>query len=188
MAIAEVGLPLVVKPLQQGSSIGVSIARDHQEVAVGLAKAFNYGHRAMLERCINGREFTVGIVGDSALPVIEIRTPRPFFTNEAKYSDDATEYILRPDLPSPVYGKLQAIALGAHHAIGCRHLSRVDMMLETDGSSYVLELNTIPGFTARSLVPKAAREAGLPFPELCERIVELALAPAAATTVGVGGS
>ena len=185
-SIAEVGLPLVVKPLRQGSSIGVSIARDAEDVAIGLARAFKYGHQAILERYINGREFTVGVLGDTALPVIEIRTPQPFFNADAKYLDDATEYILQPENLAPeLYEKIQAIALNAHHAIDCRHFSRVDMMLETDGSPYVLEANTIPGFTARSLLPMAARQAGLSFPDLCERIVEMAMAPRSASKVGI---
>ena len=182
-AMHKVGLPLVIKPLRQGSSIGVSIARDQEEVAVGLAKAFKYGHQAILERYIDGREFTVGVLGDKALPVIEIRTPRGFFNLEAKYSDKATEYICRPELAPKVYEKLQALACAAHDAIGCRHLSRVDMMIENDGSPYVLEVNTIPGFTERSLYPMAAREAGLTFGELCEHILEMTLAPSAAERV-----
>ena len=182
-AMHEVGLPLVVKPLRQGSSIGVSIARDQEEVAVGLAKAFKYGHQAILERYINGREFAVGVLGDKALPVIEIRTPRGFFDLEAKYSDKTTEYICRPDLASRAYEKLQTLGRAAHEAIGCRHLSRVDMMIENDGSPYVLEVNTIPGFTERSLYPMAAREAGLAFGELCEHILEMTLVPRAAEHV-----
>jgi len=182
-AMQKVGLPLVTKPLRQGSSIGISIARDQEQVAVGLAKAFKYGHEAVLERYIEGREFTVGVLGDKALPVIEIKTRRGFFNKEAKYSDKTTEYISHPDLALRAYEKLQALALAAHEAIGCRHLSRVDMMIENDGSPYVLEVNTIPGFTERSLYPMAAREAGLGFGELCDHILEMTLAPSAAEHV-----
>ena len=177
-AIAETGLPLVVKPLRQGSSIGVSIARTKEEVAIALAEAFRYGHRALLERFISGREFTVGVLDNEALPVIEMRPAQAFFNYEAKYSDPKTEFIAAPDLPPEMLDKLQAVALSAHRSIGCRHLSRVDILIEDDGCVYTLEVNTIPGLTDRSLYPLAAREAGISFPDLCDRIVELALAPA----------
>ena len=185
-AVHETGLPLVVKPLKQGSSIGVSIVRNEEEVAVGLARAFKYGHQALLERYIVGREFTVGILDETPLPVVEIKTPRLFFNHDAKYADAATEFICQPELAPRAYERLQAIALGAHRAIGCRHFSRVDMMIEADGSPYVLEVNTIPGLTERSLLPMAARAAGLEFPDLCERLVEIALVPAPAEHVRVG--
>lgn len=178
-AVTEAGLPLVVKPLRQGSSIGVSLAKTREDVAIALAKAFRYGHQALLERYIRGREFTVGILDHVALPVIELRTVRQFFTYEAKYGDPTTEYITAPDLPSTTYKRLQSIALAAHESLDCRHFSRVDLMLEDDGCAYVLEVNTIPGCTDRSLLPRAAHEAGVSFPELCERIVEMALMPVA---------
>ena len=186
-AVTEARLPLAVKPLRQGSSIGISIAKTREDVAVALARAFRYGHQALLERYIPGREFTVGILDRAALPVIELRTSRPFFSYEAKYDDPSTEYVTSPDLPSDVYDKLQSIALSAHESIGCRHFSRVDMMIEDDGCIYALEVNTIPGFTERSLFPLAAREAGMPFPDLCERMVEMAMAPAVAHHAGVSG-
>ena len=176
-AIEETGLPLVVKPLRQGSSIGVSVAKNKDEVAVGLSRAFTFGHQALLERYIPGREFTVGVLEDRALPVIELRPTQPFFNYEAKYVDKGTEYITRPDLPKEAYEQLQEIALGAHHALDCRHMSRVDIRLEDDGCPYVLEVNTIPGFTERSLLPLAAKEMGLAFPELCEVLVEMAMKP-----------
>ena len=175
-AADELGFPLVVKPLQQGSSLGVSIVQNKGAIAVAFSGAFRFGHQAMIERYIEGREFTVGILDDQALPIIELRTRQEFFNYEAKYVDAGTEFVTQPDLPLDVYRTLQEIALGAHHALGCRHLSRVDMLLESDGCPYVLEVNTIPGFTERSLLPLAAQEAGLPFPELCEHIMELALA------------
>jgi D-alanine-D-alanine ligase len=188
VAIHEAGLPLVVKPLRQGSSLGISIARTAEEVAIGLAKAFKYGHQALLERFIRGREFTVGILDDVALPLLELRTRHEFMDFEAKYSDKTTERIAHPDLPRDTYERLQEIGLSAHRALGCRHLSRVDLMLENDGCAYALEVNTIPGFTERSWYPLAASEAGIPFADLCERLVELALSPVAAPHVGVGGS
>ncbi len=187
-AIRETGLPLVVKPLRQGSSLGVSLARTAEEVAIGLAKAFKYGHQAILERHIRGREFTVGVLDEMALPVLELRTTHELMDFDAKYADARTERIVNPGLPRELYEKLQETGLAAHRALGCRHLSRVDMMLENDGCVYALEVNTIPGFTERSWYPLAAAEAGISFPDLCERLVEMALAPVAAPHVGVSGS
>ena len=180
-AIEEIGLPLIVKPLRQGSSYGVSLARQREEVGLGLAKALNYGQHALLERFIPGREFTVGVLDQGALPVIELHHSHAIFDFEAKYSDSATQRIVHPDIPQETRERLQEIALAAHRALGCRHYSRVDLMLENDGCPYVLEVNTIPGFTEKSLFPLAAREAGIPFADLCERIVDMALAPVPAT-------
>ena len=152
-------------------------------MAVGLAKAYRYGHQALLERYITGREFTVGILDAIPLPIIELRSPQPFFNYEAKYTDKTTEFVTKPELSPELCEKLQSAALSAHEALGCQHFSRVDMMLETDGSPYVLEVNTIPGMTSRSLLPLAARELGISFGDLCERIVEAALVSEAATEV-----
>lgn len=184
-AVREAGLPLVVKPLRQGSSIGVSLARSVEDVAIGLAKAFKYGHQALLERYIQGREFTVGVLDETALPVIEIKHKREFFDLEAKYGDE-TERALTPEITAEQKEKMQEIAVAAHRAIGCRHLSRVDIMLESDGCMYVLEVNTIPGFTDHSLFPMAAKASGIEFPDLCERIAEMALVGAHAAQVNVG--
>jgi len=168
-------LPLVVKPLRQGSSLGVTMASTLEDVAMGLASAFHYGHQALLERMIQGREFTVGVLQQEALPVIELRPKRAFFDWYAKYEDKATEFIVDPDLPEEQKSELRRIALEAHHALGCEDLSRVDMMLEEDGCPYALEANTIPGFTERSLYPKAAQAAGIAFPELCTRLCRSAI-------------
>jgi len=175
-AMEDVGFPLVVKPLRQGSSIGVSVVREKDEVVRALSCAFKYGHRALLERYIEGREFTVGMLGDSPLPVIELRAKRSFFNYEAKYVDAETEFITQPELAHETYVRLQEISAAAHAALDCRSVSRVDLLLESDGCPYVLEVNTIPGLTERSLLPLAAREAGLDFPDLCERIMEMAIA------------
>lgn len=187
-AIQEAGLPLIVKPLRQGSSLGISIARTSEQVAIGLAKAFKYGHQALLERFIRGREFTIGILDDTALPVLELRSTHEFMDFEAKYADKTTERITHPDLSRETYEKLQEMGLAAHRALGCRHFSRVDVMLEEDGCAYVLEVNTIPGFTERSWYPLAAAEAGITFDDLCEKLIALALAPVSTTHVGVGGA
>lgn len=175
-AVEGVGVPLVVKPLRQGSSIGVSLVKEKDDVVTALSRAFKYGHQALLERYIEGREFTVGMLKDAPLPVIELRPKRSFFNYEAKYVDTETEFITQPELSHEMYDRLQEISAAAHAALDCRHVSRADLLLESDGCPYVLEVNTIPGFTERSLLPLAAREAGMDFPDLCERIMEMAIA------------
>ena len=174
-AASDITLPMVVKPLRQGSSIGVTIIHTMDEAVAALRDAFKFGHQALLERYIRGREFTVGVLGDEALPVIELRPHQAFFNYEAKYSDKSTEYILEPDIDGDAYGHLQDLALAAHNALGCRHMSRVDMMIEEDGCPYVLEVNTIPGFTERSLLPQAAKARGIAFPDLCDLLVQMAV-------------
>ena len=181
------GLPLVVKPLVQGSSIGVSVVERRAELRPALDKAFACGTHAILERCIRGREITVGILDDRALPIIELQFDDQLFSYDAKYASKTTRFITAPDLDPEFYTRIQEIALAAHRVLGCRHFSRVDMMLESDGCPYVLEVNTIPGFTQRSLLPLAASKAGIEFPELCERIVEMALVDQSVPQVGVSG-
>jgi len=123
------------------------------------------------------RSFTVGILDGTALPVVEIRTKREFFDYQAKYTDDATEEICPAPLEEMVAMRAKMFALRAHECLGCRDYSRVDLMMnETTGQFYVLEVNTLPGMTANSLLPKAARAAGIELPALCSRMVELALA------------
>ena len=151
----------------------------------GRGSLDHLAHQALLERYIPGREFTVGVLDNSALPVIELKHSHGFFDYEAKYQDNETKRDVQPDLPRELYEKLQEMAVAAHRALGCRHLSRVDIMLEADGCPYVLEVNTIPGFTDHSLFPLAARSAGIEFPDLCERIMELALAPVNAAQLPV---
>ena len=179
-AILDVSLPLMVKPLRQGSSVGVTLAETADEAAIGLAEAFKYGRQALLERCVRGREFTVGILEDEALPLVELRPKQKFFTYDAKYSDAATEFIVEPDLDADVVEELQRIGLEAHRCLGCEQISRVDVMLEDDGCPYLLEVNTIPGFTERSLYPMAARARGVGFPELCRRLCRNALGASSA--------
>jgi D-alanine-D-alanine ligase len=173
-AFDAIGPGLVVKPIADGSSIDVALC-DSLSSARGAAEAvWARGERALLERRIAGRELTVGIVGRDTLPVIEIRVPRGWYNYEAKYESDATEYVFDHGLPREAEAQVVAVALAAHDALGCRDLSRVDLILPPQGEPQVLEVNTIPGFTSHSLVPKAAARAGLTFGRLCERIVALA--------------
>jgi D-alanine-D-alanine ligase len=167
-------LPWVVKPACEGSSIGISLVRNFSEFNSALRKARGYGWQVLIERFIVGRELTIGILEDRPLPIIEICPPQNFFDFTAKYNAGLTEYIIPANLPKELEWTLQEQALKAHRALGCRDISRVDMILAADGQSYILEINTIPGFTSMSLLPKAAKAAGLDFNQLCLKLVELA--------------
>jgi len=168
--VEELGLPVVVKPSTQGSSIGISIVSELDEIGPALNLAFELGPRVIVEKYICGREITVGIYNDHALPLIELRLARKFYDYIAKYEDHGTRYILDIDLPVSVQLQAQNIAEATHDALGCSFFSRVDMIVGPGHQPTVLEANTIPGFTARSLLPKAARAVGVEFPELCEAI------------------
>ncbi|MFW6108213.1 MAG: D-alanine--D-alanine ligase [bacterium] len=171
----SLGFPVVLKPVREGSSIGVVIARDDGELAAGLGKPFEYDHRVFAEEYIDGRELTVGILHDRALPIIELQYATPFFDFRVKYEQGAAHHVVSPKLLPDVARAVQDAALGAHQGLGCEGLTRVDLRLGRDGVPYVLEVNTIPGMTATSLLPEAAGAAGVGFPELCEHAVRLAL-------------
>lgn len=175
-ACASFALPAVVKPPASGSSVDTVIARDRAALrAAAEHVAKKYG-TALVEQYIAGPELTVGVLGDRVLPVCEIRTQREFYDYQAKYVDDDTQYLFDLDLPAPLLERVQALSAEAHVALGCEVFSRVDWMVDaaTD-EPFVLEVNTIPGFTSHSLLPKAAARVGIPFDELCARIIELSL-------------
>lgn len=166
--------PLVVKPACEGSSIGISIVPSHKELKPALEAAWRYGETVLIEKYIAGRELTVGIIGTEALPVVEICPKNKFFDFEAKYTYGKTEYIVPARIPEKTAAEVRKSALKAHRLLGCKDLSRVDFMLDAQGRHYILEVNTIPGFTATSLLPKAAQQSGLGFDQLCLTIIQLA--------------
>lgn len=166
---AALDYPVVVKPCCEGSSVGVSIHTGPRTIARGVAEAFKHGDRVMIERYVPGRELTVGIFEGRPLPAIELKPAQEFFSYDAKYRDGRTEYVVTAD------PRAEAEAMKAHAALGCDGFSRVDLRITEDGTPYVLEVNTIPGLTERSLLPKAAKAAGIDFEELCDRIVRNAL-------------
>ncbi|NUO08589.1 MAG: D-alanine--D-alanine ligase [Candidatus Brocadia sp.] len=183
--VIRLGLPVVLKPTMSGSSIGISIVKDINVLQMGLEKAFEFGYEVIIEKYIKGRELTIGILDDKALPIIEIKPAVDFFNYDAKYKDDRTEYLIVETtpmgnasrnvgfLPPSLYDEAQDLALHAHRVIGCKGFSRVDMLMDEKNNFYLLEVNTIPGFTEKSLLPKAAKAAGISFPALCEKIVDL---------------
>ncbi len=170
------GFPLVVKPACEGSSIGVNLAVDHEGLMAALRKAREYGQEVVVQQYVKGRELTVGFVGEQVLPVVEIcaSDTHGFFDFQAKYKSQDTRYTVPADLSSETALLVQAEALKAYRAVGCDGFGRVDVLLGEDGQPYVLEINTIPGFTATSLLPKAARAAGLDFVRLCLTLLDLA--------------
>lgn len=168
-------LPVVIKPLAEGSSIDCHIIERREDLRPALSEVLEAYGRCLVEDYVRGVELTVGILGSEALPPIEIRTRRRFYDYQAKYIDNDTEYLFDIPLPEEVLEEIRALSVKAHEALGCRDFSRVDWMVDTETNQpYALEVNTIPGFTDHSLLPKAARQAGLSFPQLCQRIVELA--------------
>jgi len=173
----ELGFPVVIKPNDQGSTVGVSIVHsgDLSEFEKGLQQAAMFSDTILIEQYIPGREVTVGILGNEALPVVEVRPKDGFYDYQHKYTKGMTEYIVPAELPEAVALELQGQALRAFQSLGCSGFGRIDFRLSPENIPYCLEVNTIPGMTALSLVPKAARAAGISFPELCERIISLAL-------------
>ncbi len=169
------GFPVVVKPHLEGSSIGLSIVRDKRSLQDAIDKAFEYGDKVILEEYIDGRELTVGILNDEALPVIEIVPKNKVYDYDAKYKDSATKYIVPAGIAKDVSEEARRLGIMAHKALGCKSFSRVDMMMAPSGEIFVLEVNTIPGMTERSLLPKAAQATGLRFGSLCVKILEYAV-------------
>lgn len=174
-AVHSIGAPVVVKPARDGSSLGVRIVSDMNELNRAIHYAGEYGDEIVIERYIDGREFTVGILMDEALPVIEVKPASGFYNYSSKYRDKQTQYITDIDLERSVYDEIQRLALSAHRALGCKDISRVDIILNDLGHPYILEVNTIPGFTKRSLFPKAAETAGIDFDSLCDVITRQAI-------------
>ncbi len=172
--IASLGEPVVVKPSAQGSSIGVQIVPSSQ-AALAIDGAFSYGSVVLVEEYVTGRELTVGMLEDQPLPVIEIVPSHRFFDFTAKYQAGMTEYRVPAPIDAATARAVQDAASAAHRALGCRDCSRVDLILTPAGLPAVLEVNTIPGFTGTSLLPKAAAAAGIAFPELCLRLVRAAV-------------
>jgi len=174
-AVAErLGLPIMVKPANEGSSIGMSKVRRAEDLEEAFALAANYDDVVIAEKFIEGAELTGGILGETALPLIRLETPRDFYDYQAKYISDDTRYILPCGLDAAREREVQALGLAAFRALGCRGWGRVDLMLDRQGQPWFLEVNTSPGMTDHSLVPMAARHAGIPFDELCVRILDMA--------------
>jgi D-alanine-D-alanine ligase len=162
--------PLVVKPAREGSTIGISIVHNQAELASGLDEAFRHDDLVLVEQFIAGAEVTVGVLDGQPLPIIQVVPKGGFYDYQAKYTPGHTEYLLPAPLPEAMYRNLQDAAVQVFEAIGCSGAARVDFMV-TDSAFYCLEVNTIPGMTETSLLPKAAGAIGMSFDELVERIL-----------------
>jgi len=177
--LPQMSAPFVVKPPREGSSVGVHIVRDQADAQAAMDDAATFGNDILVEQFIDGKELTVGIFDDQALPIVHIAPRSGFYDMANKYpwlsGGEGSDYYCPADLDEATTKAVQAAALAAHRALGIEIYSRVDVLLDADNNPYVLESNTIPGMTATSLMPKSAAAAGIPFDELCVRIAELSL-------------
>jgi D-alanine-D-alanine ligase len=167
----EFPLPWVVKPVSEGSSIGVHIIHTEEEIEGPVMDALKYDSRIILEQYIKGREIHIAVLGGRSLGGVEVRPSSEFYDYTAKYTPGMTEYILPPEIPEDIYLTMQDMAVRSHRALGCKGATRVDLILSQDMVPYVLEVNTIPGMTATSLLPKIARQQGISFEDLVETIL-----------------
>ncbi|MFP9231010.1 D-alanine--D-alanine ligase [Pectobacterium cacticida] len=170
----HLGLPLIVKPSREGSSVGMSKVDTFSELPAALEEAFRHDDDVLVEKWLSGPEYTVAILGDEVLPSIRIQPAGTFYDYEAKYLSDDTQYFCPSGLPDEQERSLADLAIAAYRAVGCRGWGRVDFMQDNDGVFYLLEVNTSPGMTNHSLVPMAARQHGLTFSQLVVKILELA--------------
>lgn len=176
--IKKIGLPLVVKPATQGSSVGMSIVNREEKLAPALEEAFRYDASVLAEEFITGTEVTASVLGNDrpvVLPLLEITSAKGVYDWEAKYTPGMSDHLTPPRIPDTAQKRVAEIALTVYRLLGCRGFARVDFMVGTDLQPYVLEVNTIPGLTAVSLFPEAARAAGISFGDLVERLISLAL-------------
>jgi D-alanine-D-alanine ligase len=169
--VAELGLPLMVKPALEGSSIGMTKVEDEEQIFSAYEVAHQYAGAVFAEQWITGKEYTVSILGHQALPTIRLETPRSFYDYEAKYLLNDTKYHCPCGLNTDDEARLQRLALSAFNVVGAEGWGRVDLICDQDGKPYIIELNTVPGMTDHSLVPMAAKAAGIDFDELVYRIL-----------------
>lgn len=181
-AAEEFGYPLILKPSNQGSSVGMSKVFDVGELSEAVDLALSYSGPALAERCVVGSEMTVAVLQGEALPSIRIETPRVFYDYRAKYEADSTEYLCPGTDDASLETEYAKLAVAAFEVLGCSGWGRTDFMADSDGQPQVLEVNTIPGMTSHSLVPMAAKAAGIDFAELCWRILETSIADRSETS------
>lgn len=166
--------PYIVKPSNEGSTFGLSVVNEESELESAIESAATFSNEILIEEYIPGRELTVGILGNKALPIVEIIPSHNLYDYDCKYIEGLSEYVVPAELPASVERALSEDAIKIYKTIGCRHYARVDFRLNESNQHYLLEINTLPGMTATSLLPKAAKSAGLEFPELIDTIIKLA--------------
>jgi D-alanine-D-alanine ligase len=172
--VASLGLPVIVKPSREGSSVGMSKVSESGALEAALEEAFRHDDDVLVEKWLSGPEYTVAMLGDQVLPSIRIQPAGVFYDYQAKYISDDTQYFCPSGLSAEREAEMAALALRAYRGLDCSGWGRVDVMQDSDGSFYLLEVNTSPGMTSHSLVPMAARQFGLSFSQLVARILELA--------------
>ena len=172
---AQIGWPAVVKPSKQGSTVGLTIVKKPEDLAAAIDLAYQFDDEVMVERFIPGRELTVPVLGDDVLPVGEIFPKNEIFDYESKYQAGGAEEVFPADLTGPETVQVSMLAINAHRALKLKGFSRIDFRLDEHGGFWCLEANTLPGLTAASLFPKGAQAAGIPFPDLCEKLCHLAI-------------
>ncbi len=176
--VSRFGLPLVVKPVREGSTIGLTIAKDVDAVASGLVLAGRYDRRVLVQRFATGTEITIGVLATpeiEVLPTLEIVSDNPVYDYDAKYTAGKSHHIIPARIPEAARAAASDVAARAFTELGCSGMARVDVIVDTDGTPWVLEVNTVPGLTELSLLPDAARAAGIAFDELCQRLIDHAV-------------
>jgi D-alanine-D-alanine ligase len=176
--LQRLGMPLVVKPNEEGSSVGLSIVQKSEELPAAIHLASRYGREILVEEYVAGRELSVSVLGDRALPVVEIRPKGGLYDYESKYTAGRSEYSCPADLPEETARRVGELAVRATRVLGCRGVSRVDFRLNDSSEALCLEVNTIPGMTPTSLVPMAAKAAGMSYEQLVGRMLDLAISEA----------
>ena len=171
----EMRFPVIVKPVCEGSSIGVTFCETETELRANVSRLVPVYSKVVAEQRLTGAELTVGILGEEPLPVIQIKPAADFYDYAAKYDRDDTQYLLEPEIDATMYRQVQQLALTAFQSLGCRDYGRVDLIADNMLGLQLLEINTVPGFTAHSLLPKAAKHAGIDFDQLVESLIQKAL-------------
>ena len=173
--IKELKLPLVIKPVDEGSTMGLRVVENYNEIENAFLYASKYSDSIIIEEFISGREMTVGILGDNCLPILEIIPKNKLYDYESKYTQGMSEYICPVKLNDVIKDNMQRDAIKIHKLLGCRHYSRVDFRVSENNQYSLLEINTLPGMTKTSLLPKAAKANNIPFEELIKKIIEMAI-------------
>lgn len=166
------GYPCIIKPNDQGSTIGLTLCRGKSELEEAVKLAFNFSDKILIEEYIKGREMAVGVIEQHALPIVEIKPKHLIYDYECKYTDGMSEYVVPAEIPEEVTRHLQHQALLAFNSLGCRSFGRVDFLLDKNNNCHCLEVNTLPGLTSHSLLPKGAKAENIDFPELIDRIIK----------------
>ncbi len=172
--ISKFDFPFVVKPSDEGSTHGLTIIQKNDDIEKAIIRAFEFSDEILVEKFISGRELTIGILGDKTLPIVEIKPSHDHYDYDCKYKEGLSDYIVPAKLSDSLGEKISEDAMNIHEALGCRHYSRVDFRINDNDEYYFLEINTLPGMTSTSLLPKAAKAAGLDFIDLIQTIINMA--------------